>query len=246
MLPGSALHAPFLLTTRCIFRPGLSTRREWRVVCVVSNPADDASPRGGPRLRAALPCRYDKRAKKEKERALNAARVNAYRKLQRKLGDRLAPAPQLPEDEEEEEQGGQGPVAAPAGAAQRGAALAAAEQHGQDSQSEGEEQGQRRQDERQQERRQERQHQQRGAGGKGRGGGRGRGGRGRDGGRGRGGPAGGMQHKPQSHLQRIAAEVQERKVGAAAKACWLCGVRGPRQQAVQAAGGERGTVRMAV
>ena len=34
---------------------------------------------------------YDKRAKQEQQRAHNAARVNAYRKLQKKLGDRLEP-----------------------------------------------------------------------------------------------------------------------------------------------------------
>lgn len=45
----------------------------------------------------ALPRSYDKRVKQEKERALNAARVNAYRKLQKKLGDRLAPAQPPPE-----------------------------------------------------------------------------------------------------------------------------------------------------
>lgn len=34
---------------------------------------------------------YDKREKKEKERKHNAARVNAYRKLQKRLGDKLEP-----------------------------------------------------------------------------------------------------------------------------------------------------------
>lgn len=34
---------------------------------------------------------YDKREKQEKERALNAAKVNAYRKLKKRLGDKMEP-----------------------------------------------------------------------------------------------------------------------------------------------------------
>lgn len=34
---------------------------------------------------------YDKRAKLDKERALNAAKVNAYKKLKKRLGDKLEP-----------------------------------------------------------------------------------------------------------------------------------------------------------
>lgn len=40
---------------------------------------------------------YDKRAKQEKERALNAARVNAYKKLKKRLGDKLEPQVRLDE-----------------------------------------------------------------------------------------------------------------------------------------------------
>lgn len=40
---------------------------------------------------------YDKRAKQEKERALNAARVNAYKKLKKRLGDKLEPRLKLSE-----------------------------------------------------------------------------------------------------------------------------------------------------
>lgn len=136
------------------------------------------------------------------------------------------------QDSEEEHEGRQGASAPRATAAQQGAPAA---QHMQDSHSEGEDEQQRqdegqrerRQDEAQQERRHEGRQQPSGGG---RGGGRGRGGRGRDAGCGRG-HGGSAQHKPQSRLQRIAAEVQERKVGAAATP--------PAGQATPAAGAVR-------
>ena len=40
---------------------------------------------------------YDKREQREKERALNAAKVNAYKKLKKRLGDKLEPKIKLPQ-----------------------------------------------------------------------------------------------------------------------------------------------------
>lgn len=47
---------------------------------------------------AAKASTWDKREKQEKERALNAARVNAYRKLQKRMGP-AALAPSVPLDQ---------------------------------------------------------------------------------------------------------------------------------------------------